>query len=408
MPNLADYIAWRGDLPFTSAPLCEVDNLLFSLIAYIDWDGVVPPPDKGRITLREAAKEYFFTHDPEKPHPLGLIVPAEIITLFRAMADTPRYRSVELCGYVNEISAEQEKQFSAITLRLFEDACFVAFRGTDDTIVGWREDFNLSFLDEVPSQCRAVEYLDALDLPPEADLYVGGHSKGGNLAVWGAVHATKAIKSRIRRVFSNDGPGFSEGMTDSAAYREIADRLTFLLPEDSLVGLLLEHDEGYEVIKSARRGLYQHDGMSWEVMGDRFVRTDGLSRRGIRTDTVIRNRIAAMSREEKETLVRLIFDVLDSTGAKTLTDLRRGSFRTVAALVRSVADLSREEQETGLYLLRKLLSAKELPEKTETAEAAEIPPPPAHLPPKKAPVRVEFGWCWRKRASARHAACPRA
>ena len=391
MPNLNDYIAWRGDLSLSASPLCEVDNLIFSLISYIDWDGIVPPPGGGRVTLREAAKEYFFTHDPEEKHPLGLIIPAEIVSLMRAMASTPRYRSVELFGYVNEICEEsdREKQFSAISLRLSEDTFFVAFRGTDDTIVGWREDFNLSFLEEVPSQRRAVEYLDALDLPPEAELYVGGHSKGGNLAVFGATYASASVKKRICRVFSNDGPGFSEGMTDSEPYREIADRLTFLLPDDSLVGLLLEHDEGYEVVSSTRRGLRQHDGMSWEVLGDKFLRVDGLSRRGVRSDTVIRERISAMSREEKETLVRLIFDVLDSTGAKTLSDLGKGSFRTVAALVRSVADLSREEQESGLYLIRKLLWAKDTGESTELATTPQ--------PAKTARVRVEFGWRWRKR-----------
>ncbi len=391
MPNLNDYLAWRGDLPMSSVPLSEVDNLIFCLISYIDWDGIVPPPGEGHITLRDAAKEYFFTHDAEKPQPLGLIIPSEIVTLFRAMADTPRYRSVELGGYVNEICEEQEKQFSAVTLRLSEDTYFVAFRGTDDTIVGWREDFNLSFLEEVPSQRRAAEYLNALDLPPDTALYVGGHSKGGNLAVWGAVHAADAVKRHIRRVFSNDGPGFSEGMTDSPAYREIADRLTFLLPEDSLVGLLLEHDDGYEVISSTRRGLFQHDGMTWEVEGNRFLRADGLSRRGIRSDTVIRDRIAAMSREEKKTLVGLIFDVLDSTGAKTLTDLGRGSFRTVASLVRSVAELTKEEQESGIYLIRKLLWAKEQPDKPE-----EVSVPPAPVPVKKTRIRIEIGWRWRR------------
>ena len=387
MPNLTDYIAWRGDLPLTASPLSEVDALLFSLISYIDWDGIVPPPGGSRVTLREAAKEYFFTHDPEASHPLGLIIPAEIVTLLRAMADTPRYRSVELFGYVNEICTEQEKQFSAMTLRLTEDSFFVAFRGTDDTIVGWREDFNLSFLEEVPSQRRAVEYLDELDLPPDAELYVGGHSKGGNLAVFGATNASARIKGQICRVYCNDGPGFPEGMTDSEAYREIADRLTFLLPEDSLVGLLLEHDEGYEVVSSTRRGLRQHDGMSWEVLGNRFLRVDGLSRRGIRSDTVVRERIASMSREEKETLVRLIFDVLDSTGAKTLSDLGKGSLRTVASLVRSIAELSREDQESGLYLIRKLLWAKDMGDRDD--------PPPAPHPEKRARIQVEFGWRWR-------------
>ncbi len=381
MPNLTDYLVWRGDLPFSSAPLCEVDNLLFSMISYIDFNGIVPPPGRGSITMREAAKEYFFTHDVEPPRPLGLIIPAEIVVLFRTLSDIPRYASLELCGYVNEINETEKMQFSALTVRLSDNACFVAFRGTDDTIVGWREDFNLSFLDQVPSQRRAVSYLDDLDLPPDTELYLGGHSKGGNLAVWAAVHASDRLKRQIKRVWSNDGPGFPEGMTDSEAYRAMADRLTFLLPDESLVGLLLEHDEGYEIVRSNRRGLRQHDGMTWEVQGNHFLRHDSLSRRAVRSDTVIRARISAMTREEKETLVRLIFDALESTGAKTLTELNRAGFRTVALLIRSVVGLSREDQDSGIYLLRKLLWSREVSEKP-------IPPKPTGKPP----ICVEIGW----------------
>ncbi len=394
MPNLTDYLQWRGDLPFTAAPLCEVDNLIFSLLSYIDFDGIVPPPGQGRITVREAAKEYFFNHACEIPRPLGLIIPAEIITFFRQLADAPRYCSLELCGYVNEICEEKAMQFSALTVRLPDESFFVAFRGTDDTIVGWREDFNLSFLDHVPSQCRAAEYLDALDLPPDSGLYVGGHSKGGNLAVWGAVHACDRVKNRIRHVWSNDGPGFSEGMIASDAYRKLSDRITVLLPDESLVGLLLEHDKGYEVVSSTRRGLLQHDGMTWEVQGDHFLHMDQLSKKSQRSDVTMRDRISAMSREEKETLVRLIFDALESTGAKTLTDLSRTGFRAIAALVRSVTALSGEQQESGIYLLRKLLWAKDMPDKVDKSDGSTgvrkpMPKSPVSVKPL---IHIEIGW----------------
>ncbi len=392
MPNLTDYLAWRGDLSFAAAPLCEVDNLIFSLLSYIDFDNIVPPPGEGRITVREAAKEYFFVHAYEEVRPLGLIIPSEIVTLFRTLADTPRYRSLELCGYVNEICEKREMQFSALTVCLPDESLFVAFRGTDDTIVGWREDFNLSFLDSVPSQCRAAAYLDELDLPPDSVLYVGGHSKGGNLAVWGAVHASAHTQAHIRHIWSNDGPGFSEGMTSSDAYREMSDRITSLLPDESLVGLLLEHDEGYEVVSSTRRGLFQHDGMTWEVMGDRFLRLDGLSKKSQKSDTVIRERISAMNREEKEALVRIIFDALESTGAKTLTDLSRAGFRPIVALIRSVTALSGEDQDSGIYLLRKLLWAKDTVEKADRSEEPKPAPRPASKVTVKPLIHVEFAW----------------
>ncbi len=356
MADLYDYLNWRGDLGFEEAPLCEVDNLILCLLSYVDLDGIVPPPGKGSITLREAAKEYFFTHEGQDPFPLGLIVPSEILTLFRCMAGTRRFASLALSGYANEISEQREMQFAALTVCLSQEAWFVAFRGTDDTLVGWREDFNLAFLDEVPSQRKAADYLDSLDLPPDTALWVGGHSKGGNLAVWGAVHASERVRRCIRRVWSNDGPGFSEGTVASEGYRILRERISIILPTDSLVGLLLEHDEVYEVINSHRRGISQHDGMSWEVMGASFVRADGLSRRGQRSDTVLRDHIASMTREEKETFVRLFFSALEATGARTLTELRDGGLRRTVALLRAVAEWDREDQETAVYLLGKLFA----------------------------------------------------
>ena len=393
MPNLFDYLLWRGDLTFAEFPLCEVDNLIFSLLSYVDFDGIVPPPGKGSITLREAAKEYFFTHDPTNPRPLGLIVPAEIITLFRRMADAPRFTSLELSGYVSETCEKREMQFAALTVHLSNKSMFVAYRGTDDSIVGWREDFNLSFMEEVPSQRKAADYLDALDLPPDASLWVGGHSKGGNLAVWGAVHACERVRRQICRVYSNDGPGFSEGLVTSEAYRTLADRITVFLPDDSLVGLLLEHDDDYIVIKSSRRGIYQHNGLSWEVLGASFVRTDGLSRRGQRSDTVVRDHISSMTREERQTFVRLLFTALESTGAKTLTDLHNTGLRATTAILRTVAGFSREDQEAGIYLLGKLFFSKE-PSPDASDKPIELPPKPAPARVKSPThrVHVEFGW----------------
>ena len=360
MPNVFDYLEWRGDLTFEQAPVNEVDNLIFCLLSYVDLDGLIPTdPAKGRITLHRAAAEYFFAHGDTIPdRPLGLIVPADILTLFRRMAKCRRFRDLELTGYVNAISEEREMQFSALTVRLPGEQIFVAFRGTDDSIVGWREDFNLSHMEEVPSQRMAADYLNALDLTPDTTLYVGGHSKGGNLAVWGAVHAEESVRARIVQVYSNDGPGFSEGTISSEAYQALSARIRVILPEDSLVGLLLEHDDRYTIVKSNRRGLYQHDGLSWEILGPCFIRADRLSSKGLRHDTVVRERIDAMTRDERKHFTRLMFSLLEATGAKTLTDLHRGGPKTLVTMIKAFRDLTDEEQETASYLWDKLFSAR--------------------------------------------------
>ena len=359
MPNIMDYLEWRGDLTFAEAPLCEVDNLIFCLLSYVDLDGIVPKSlREGHITLREAAAEYFFTHPHIGERPLGFIIPADTLILFRRMAHTRRFRDISLTGYVNEISEERETQFAALTLLLPNEEIFVAFRGTDDTIVGWKEDFNLCVMEEIPAQKRAAEYVNDLDIPPDAVLYIGGHSKGGNLAVWGAVHAGENIQRRIQQVYSNDGPGFSANLVQSQAYKALSDRIRVIIPEDSLVGLLLDQDPRYTVVRSERRGLFQHDGLSWEVLGGQFVRAQGLSNVGKRNDTVVRERIASMTPVERQNLIRFMFTLLESTGAKTLTELHRIRVKAALAALKTLREMPEEERETASYLWDKLMGSK--------------------------------------------------
>lgn len=371
MPGINDYLDWRGDVPAVHDGINEVDNLIFCLLAYVDFEGILPSDTAAEgISIREAAKEYFFTHTEDDPHPLGLIVPPDILTLFRRLAEAPRYKNLLLTGYVNEICTEREMQFSVLTVRLPDDGLFVAFRGTDDTLVGWKEDFKLSYMDEVPSQRKATAYLNSLPVKENTALYVGGHSKGGNLAVWGAVHANEQVRAHIRRVYSNDGPGFTDEMIKSEAYQSISDRLTFLLPQSSLVGLLLAHDNSYQIIKSRSLGLFQHNGLSWDVMGASFVRQEKLTGRGVRTDTVIRERIDSMNREEKQAFVEMFFEVLESTGATTLTELSKDYLRNAHAMLKTFQAFDKEKKELASYLMSKLfdhhplLVHKDVPQNT--------------------------------------------
>ena len=359
MPNVFDYLEWRGDLTLEESPVNEVDALIFCMLAYVDLEGIVSPSTRGAgITLRAAAAEYWFTHDTTATRPLGFIVPADVLTLFRRMAKYPRYRDLILTGYQNCVCEKREMQFAALTLRLPGERLFVAFRGTDDSIIGWREDFNLSHMDAIPSQMKAVDYLNGLDLTPETSIYIGGHSKGGNLGVWGAIHASEQVKQHIDSVYCNDGPGFSEGTIRSSAYKEMAKRIRIFIPDDSLVGMLLEHDERYTVVKSGRRGLSQHDGLSWEVLGSNFLYADSLSKKGLFTDTVVRERIDAMTREERRELIRLMFTLLEATGAKTLSELYSGKYRGLICMLKAYREMSRQDRKLTAHLWNKLFSGK--------------------------------------------------
>ena len=187
MSNLLDYIAWRGDLSFSASPFNEVDNLLFSMLSFVDLEGIVPGQvQSGPVRLEESCQAYF--HRYPEGGSFGVLIPEMTGELFRQAAACRRYREVYLTCYRNELDEDERKQFAAVTFLLPDNSLFAAFRGTDDTLTGWYEDFQLSFLSPTPSQQAAVSYLEEVAGLFRGDIRLGGHSKGGNLALYAAVH----------------------------------------------------------------------------------------------------------------------------------------------------------------------------------------------------------------------------
>lgn len=355
MATLNDYLDWRGDIPFSALPPCEVDCLIFSIIAYIKLEDIVSPEHAGGITLSDAVKAFFEKYTAPEERRLGLFIHPEFVDMFERVSVFPRFSDIVLHGYTNEVSEEREMQFAAVTADLPDtDISVVCFRGTDDNIVGWKEDFGLSFMDEVPSQRKAKEYLAAVAASSESRLYLTGHSKGGHLAVWSAVHSHQKVRDRIVRIYSNDGPGFLPTVIESAEYAELSDRITTLVPQSSLVGLLLDNDRSFQVIKSRKSGILQHNPFLWELMGARFIRMEQLSDEGVKNDTVIRARIADMTPEERRKFTELLFDLISSTGAKTLSELNESKLKSVQAVLKAVSGFDKGTKETAGMLVSKL------------------------------------------------------
>lgn len=323
MGTLFDYLKWRGDLTFRQAPFNEVDNLIFSLISYVDLDGIVSSDHAGPVVSVKAAANAFFARNPNpKKMSVGLIVPKEILKLFRTVKDTPRFRSVGIKAYVNEIDPKREMQFSAMTFLPDDGSMVIAYRGTDDTIVGWKENFNMCFLPVVPAQVSAAAYLEeAAKATPEAPVRITGHSKGGNLAVYAAVNCSSDVKKRLKRVWSNDGPGFNKKILEDEDYMELRPIIRSFVPQNAVVGMLLEHDENYTVVKSRQKGVSQHNGLTWEVMGGSFVHLDDVNQESKRLDRVLKTWVSEMTPEQREQFVDALFQVLSSNNALTLTEL---------------------------------------------------------------------------------------
>ena len=322
MGTLFDYLDWRGDVTFAELGLNEVDNLIFSLISYIDFEGIVPRECAATpVTLKEAARGYLRLHRGEVPY-LGKILPPETITLMAKASKTKRFAGCRLMAYVNRVDEETQTQFSALTFLPNNGLPYLAFRGTDDTLVGWKENFNMSFMQPVPAPERAVEYVREVAPYLPGGFYLGGHSKGGNLAVYAAVKMEQSLQKRLIHAFNNDGPGFDHAFVCGADYLDIRERIRTLVPHSSVVGMLLEHEEDYEVVKSNATGLLQHNGFSWEVMGNKFIHLDSISESSRVVDRNMKKFLSEMSKEERSRFVDSLFEAIESkTGAKTLTEL---------------------------------------------------------------------------------------
>lgn len=343
-----DYLRWRGDLTFAQAPFNEVDNLILCIISYLNFrrfPALHSRTPESAVTLDRIAPQ--MTPEDEQQ---GLS-PNDYIPLLTLASQTARFAEVRMFGYVSVREESQETQWDALSFLIPDGSLFCAFMGTDRSLIGWKENLNLSFMDAVPAQVGAAEYVaDMAQRCPQRPLRVGGHSKGGNLAAYAAMHLPDDVRLRLLDAYNNDGPGFRSDITDTPAYRRVADRLHTYIPESSIVGMLLEHTEDYAVVASNGRSLMQHEPLTWCVLGTDFVRLEQRSELGRLSDDVLREWIASLSPQEREEFSEALFDMFTQGGKlRSLEEVRqRDLLRRLAA----------DEKQNGIVsdVLRRLMN----------------------------------------------------
>ena len=343
MNNILDYLDWRGDVPVSFDGFNEVDNLLLAELSFLDLDGIVPGVgEHGSIALSDAAERYF-ARSGGATVDMGLLLTDKIPRLFARMARTARFAGMRLALFTERLDEQREQQFGALCIEVGDGTVYVSFRGTDDTLLGWKEDLNMSFLDAIPSQESAAAYLSlAARQYGQQRLRVGGHSKGGNLAVYSAVYADPAVQDRIERIYSNDGPGFVRDITHSAEYRRVAKRILKLMPQSSVVGTLLEGEHTSQIVHSSAAGVLQHDGFSWEVRGTQFVHLEKPSAEGKWIEQTFDAWAEELSAPQREAFANALYEVLTSTGARTLSDLSAEKLKSAMGILKSYKNLDRE------------------------------------------------------------------
>ena len=316
MADMFEYLRWRGDLLFADVPLNSVDSLVFSTLVYCDFAGIVQEDGQHPVPLHVAAEAFLNLPDPEER-----VRVKNDLRLLQAAAETARFRDVTLSFYRSILIPEAETQFAAMVFGLPDGTYFLAFRGTDYSLTGWKEDFNMSFSDSVPAQRAAAAYTEEFASGMPVLLRLGGHSKGGNLAVYAAAKAQENVRRRILSVYNLDGPGFTEKLLADPGYLAIVPKVRTIIPESSIIGILLEHEGDYTVISSRQVGILQHEPYSWEIMAGDFIRVKQMSGHTQFVDRTIKNWIQDMSKEERSAFVEALFGLLSAGGAGTVQDL---------------------------------------------------------------------------------------
>lgn len=355
--NICDYIDWRGDLTFAQSPLNEIDSLIFCQLSYMNFMNLAPNNFDSSIKLSELAKLFFASSDFKERSNLGILIDPKTNDLFKKASESIRFQDVEVTGFVSELDNKIEEQFSAVTFifhslsKLGKQQIFVAFRGTDDTIIGWKEDFNLAFLEKVPAQSDALAYLEkATATFKKAEFFVGGHSKGGNLSIFASAHLNKKSKKNLISIYNFDGPGFSQSSLDSDDFLSIKQKIRSVFPKFSIVGMLFHHFDPCKIVLSNKKFVMQHNPFSWFVKGISFECQDKLDSGSELFFNSFNKWFENLQSNQKEQFVETVFSLLDSTNASTNSDLSHEAFKNTGKIIKAFASLDTEIRDEAIKI----------------------------------------------------------
>lgn len=349
MSNVCEYVKWRGDLTLKQSKFDEIDALILTRLSYFPFDQLIQPNEEA--TVEELSKRF------EKADKSTMkILWEDDNELFPLMGKSERFGKMSVTQYVNKINAEQEKQFSATTVILPDNTIFVTYRGTDATIVGWKEDFNMCFKSHIASQKDAVEYLNMVSKKYKRLIRIGGHSKGGNLAVYAAMFTNSKVKKRIINIYNNDGPGFDDEIIKTKEYKEILPKVHTYIPQSSVIGRLLNHEEKYTVVQSIQKGIMQHDLYSWQLEGKEFICLEKVTNGSEIFDKTLKEWLINITPEQRGIVIDTAFDILNTTEVEYFSELKKNWFLNIRLMLGRYKNLDDESKKVISEIVQKLVS----------------------------------------------------
>ena len=350
--SMLDYITMRGDLTFEQSDFNSVDALILCQLTYNNVDGLVSSDFKQKITIEELSNQFESAKNYEERCNMGAMINVLTPQVLQAAAKSRRFSKIRVSGFINKIDEKIIEQFCAVTYQIQKDRYVVVLRGTDDTIAGWYEDFNLGWMDEIPSQKDACTYLHDAMTKLKGRFILAGHSKGGNLSVKAAMSVPQKSNNRLEAVYNFDGPGFFAPAYKTPGYLAVKDRIFSYYPKFCVVGMMFEHPKQYKIVESFADGILQHDPLSWSVLGPQFEAAPDFDEASGIFSSSFNDWAAKLEPLERKRFIDTIFDVIYASGAKTNYEIDQNKIVCGGKMIARLAELSDSDRKAFMHAIK--------------------------------------------------------
>lgn len=355
MPTIFDYLTDCQHQSFYDRPCHQLDALILTELTYLSFDKLVSS------SFQKESEQRLLEIAPSIPRELNMLTNKARLQLLDCLAQHKRFKNVKLIAFVNEVDHRLEKQFAAVVYRIALDTFVLIFRGTDDSIIGWKEDFHMTYMKEIPAQKRALAYLEAFfSHYPKSKLILAGHSKGGNLARFAASYLPERYHAQINAIYTFDAPGLQKHHTETPGYTKTSPKVKRYIPNGSIVGMMLEIPEEPIIVKSsAIGGIAQHNTFTWQVEKDNFVTVKNTSADSQQVDSTFKDWVEHVPDQELQAFFDLFFNSILEAGITSINDMATAStIKHIRQLFAQAQSLSTEQKELLNRLMQLLLETR--------------------------------------------------
>ena len=339
MNNLLSYINKYGDISFDKEGLNELDIAILTVLSYLNFDGILRFDDT-KTKLGDAVSNFFELYSKKElsNHGIGL---KDAYKVALAIKDKNRFKDLDLYNYY--YITNHDIQFSALFIDIDDKNTIISIEGTDDEVAGWREDFELAYRYPIPAQRECINYLNKnISTFSNRKYILTGHSKGGNLSLVGGMNVSVLKQNRISKIYSFDGPGLRKKEYKSYKYKHIKNKVVSIIPNYSVVGLLLNNHKNYKIVESKKKGILAHSIYNWKVKDKSFVFTDKLSSFSIELDKIITKWIDNNDDKSKKIFVNDLFSIFDRCNIVSLERIHAKDVKAILLMLKESKNMSNE------------------------------------------------------------------